>query len=115
VLIALGQLPRIIRRSEDNDRYQAGPHVGAEGTEHFQSIDARQLEVEQNETRWRCSAPFPETAPAEQEIEGFFAIPGYFDVTGRFELLERPQGELDFQWIVLNQKDVGWCGRWVSR
>jgi hypothetical protein len=105
-LVALGQLPRIIRSGEHDDRYHAGAGIGPYRSQNLESVQPRQFQIEEYQPGgWLTSAVSVGTA-AEQEIEGFLAVPGHLDPSARIELTQRPESELHLKRAVLDQEYV---------
>src|SRR6185312_9551598 len=101
-LITLGQLAGVVRRGQDNHWSGAGSAIGADGSQHFQTVQLGQLQTEQDQPG-RCRATTAAvSATAEKEVERFFAVPSDRDLRVTPQLTQRTDGELHLERAVLD-------------
>src|SRR5215813_1677855 len=82
-----------------------GSWIGLALLQNFQSVDLRQLEVQQNQFDIRAGARPAIPPRAEQTFQRLFAVPHHVNLVRQMMFPECPQGDLDVFRVVLNQQN----------
>ena len=104
-IVAADHVLLLVARREDDDREPPCSVVGAHPPEHAETVNPRQLQIEEHDGGHERAVSVRVGARGEQVLERFCSVTGDDNLVDNVASFKGPQRELDVIGIVFDQQD----------